>query len=180
MNRQKIKLFLYFIIGMLSAFLIMYLIDHYEIIRKNPDKETAAIEAHAENSGSFQQNKSQIPGNNAPQTTKNSGIDALTEENHVIDYVKAHKALPDYYMTKSEARKGGWVASEGNLCEVLPGRAIGGDHFSNREKRLPQGEKYFEADVNYQCGRRNADRIVFTQKGDVWLTKNHYKSFEKR
>jgi len=178
MNRQKTKLFLYFIIGMLSAFLIMYLIDHYEIIRKNPDKETAAIEANAENSGSFQQNKSQ---NYQPKpTAENSGIDALTEENHVIDYVKAHKALPDYYMTKSEARKGGWVASEGNLCEVLPGRAIGGDHFSNREKRLPQGEKYFEADVNYQCGRRNADRIVFTQKGDVWLTKNHYKSFEKR
>ena len=37
-----------------------------------------------------------------------------------------------------------------------------------------------EADVNYNCGNRNADRIVFTKNGEVWLTKNHYKSFQKQ
>ena len=98
----------------------------------------------------------------------------------MIDYVKANHKLPDYYITKSEARNQGWNASAGNLCEVLPGRAIGGDKFSNREKTLPKGDQYFEADVNYNCGKRNADRIVFTKNGDVWLTKNHYKSFEKK
>ncbi|WP_267401541.1 MULTISPECIES: ribonuclease domain-containing protein [unclassified Chryseobacterium] len=107
-------------------------------------------------------------------------IDELTNEKTVINYVKQNHQLPDYYITKNEARKQGWNPGKGNLCEVLPGKAIGGDKFSNREKSLPQGVQYFEADVNYHCGNRNADRIVFTQNGDVYLTKDHYKSFEKQ
>ncbi len=107
-------------------------------------------------------------------------IDELTNEKTVINYVKQNHQLPDYYITKNEARKQGWNPGKGNLCEVLPGKAIGGDKFSNREKSLPQGVQYFEADVNYHCGNRNADRIVFNQNGDVYLTKDHYKSFEKQ
>jgi len=107
-------------------------------------------------------------------------IDQLTEEKTVISYVKQNHRLPDYYITKNEARKQGWNPSKGNLCEVLPGKAIGGDKFGNREGRLPDGEKYFEADVNYHCGGRNTDRIIYTRNGDVYLTKNHYKSFEKQ
>ncbi|WP_312901709.1 ribonuclease domain-containing protein, partial [Chryseobacterium taichungense] len=61
-----------------------------------------------------------------------------------------------------------------------PGKAIGGDRFGNREKSLPEGMSYFEADVNYHCGNRNGDRIVFTENGDVYLTKDHYKSFKKQ
>ncbi|PTT40292.1 ribonuclease N [Chryseobacterium sp. HMWF028] len=107
-------------------------------------------------------------------------IEQLTEEKTVISYVKQNHKLPDYYITKNEARKQGWDPSRGNLCDVLPGKAIGGDKFGNREGRLPDKEKYFEADVNYHCGGRNADRIIYTQNGDVYLTKNHYKSFEKQ
>ncbi len=115
-----------------------------------------------------------------PRYSDKQRIDQLTEEKTVINYVKQNHKLPDYYITKNEARKQGWNPSKGNLCEVLPGKAIGGDKFSNREGTLPQGEKYFEADVNYHCGNRNADRIVFTKNGDVYLTKNHYRSFEKQ
>ena len=107
-------------------------------------------------------------------------IEKLTDETIVINYVKKHKKLPEYYITKTEAKRQGWRPSEGNLCDVLPNRAIGGDRFSNREKKLPNNGKYYEADINYRCGRRNAERIVFNEKGDVWLTKNHYKSFEKQ
>ena len=107
-------------------------------------------------------------------------IDVLTQEKRVIEYVKINHQLPHYYITKNDAKKQGWNPSKGNLCEVLPGKAIGGDHFGNREGRLPKGEKYYEADVNYNCGNRNADRIIFTKNGDVYLTKNHYKSFEKQ
>ncbi len=118
--------------------------------------------------------------NNAENSSPEQSIDQLTAEKTVINYVKQNHRLPDYYITKNEARKHGWNPSKGNLCDVLPGRAIGGDKFNNREKNLPQGEKYFEADVNYHCGSRNADRIIFTKNGDVYLTKNHYKSFEKQ
>lgn len=106
-------------------------------------------------------------------------IDELTDESIIIDYVKRHHKLPKYYIKKAEARKNGWEPSRGNLCEVLPGKAIGGDKFSNREGKLPKNEQYYEADVNYQCGKRNTDRIVFNSKGEVWLTKDHYKTFIK-
>jgi hypothetical protein len=51
----------------------------------------------------------------------------------VIAYVKSNHKLPDFYITKSEAKSQGWNPSKGNLCDVLPGKAIGGDQFSNRE-----------------------------------------------
>lgn len=114
------------------------------------------------------------------RTSDSKEIDELTSEEVVIPFVKQNGTLPFYYLTKSEAKKKGWIPSQGNLCEVLPGQAIGGDRFSNREGKLPKGEQYFEADVNYNCGNRGADRIVFTKKGEVWLTHNHYKSFQKQ
>lgn len=94
--------------------------------------------------------------------------------------MKENGQLPSYYLTKSQARQKGWIANEGNLCEVLPGQAIGGDIFGNREKLLPIEKTYMEADVNYNCGQRGKDRIVFTKKGEVWLSKDHYKSFQKQ
>lgn len=109
-------------------------------------------------------------------------IDELTSESVVVPYVKKNGRLPDYYITKKNARSGGWVASEGNLCNVLPGRAIGGDIFTNRERNLPaqKGRIYYEADLNYNCGRRNADRLVFSNDGLIFVTHDHYKTFEKQ
>ncbi|MBN8623343.1 MAG: ribonuclease N [Flavobacteriales bacterium] len=175
MNKQNLKLFLFFIIGLLSAFLAMYLFNNYKIEKKNQTETSQNSTVNHRNSESDFSREN--PGKS---TTFSGNIDELTEERKVIDYVKANKQLPDYYLTKSEARNQGWIASKGNLCDVLPGRAIGGDKFSNREKTLPKGEQYFEADVNYNCGNRNADRIVFTKNGEVWLTHDHYKSFQKQ
>lgn len=174
MNKQNIKLFLFFIIGLLTAFLAMYFINNYRIEKKNKDVINSEVSINENRNENFKENKT----SRSPNFSGN--IDELTSENIVINYVKSNHRLPDYYITKGEARKQGWIASKGNLCDVLPGRAIGGDNFSNREKNLPSGNKYFEADVNYNCGNRNADRIVFTKNGEVWLTKNHYKSFEKQ
>lgn len=170
MNKQNIKLGLFFIIGLLTAFLVMYFFQNYNIEKKNTNSENTEVTSNTGNS---------LDSNSSPsRNTEN--IDELTNENKVINYVKATQHLPDYYVTKSEAKKNGWVPSKGNLCDVLPGKAIGGDKFSNREKNLPGNEQYFEADVNYNCGNRNADRIVFTKNGDVYLTKDHYKSFKRQ
>ncbi len=112
--------------------------------------------------------------------TADSDISELTKEEVVVAFVKRNHKLPDYYITKSEARKHGWDPSLGNLCDVLPGKAIGGDHFGNREHRLPESSRYYEADINYDCGHRDADRMIFTKDGEVWVTYNHYKTFEKK
>ncbi|MDY3548221.1 ribonuclease domain-containing protein [Riemerella anatipestifer] len=122
----------------------------------------------------------ETPVNSSFQESASQDIEVLTAENTVIAYVKEHHKLPAYYLTKGEAKKLGWKPSSGNLCEVLSGKAIGGDKFRNREQRLPKGANYYEADINYQCGRRNADRLIFTKDGKVWVTKDHYKTFEER
>lgn len=109
-------------------------------------------------------------------------IDYLTSEAVVLTYLKENSKLPDYYITKSEARKQGWIASKGNLCDVLPGKAIGGDVFHNRENKLPNksGRKWFEADLNYNCNQRNADRLLYSSDGMIFVTYDHYNTFQKR
>ncbi|WP_241676875.1 ribonuclease domain-containing protein [Chryseobacterium sediminis] len=168
----KIRSVFFICLGLLFGMSAMYIYNNFIADKKNqPDpvkKETVSYGSASSDGVSSNGNSNQV------------SIDQLTEEKTVISYVKQNHKLPDYYITKNEARKQGWNPSQGNLCDVLPGKAIGGDKFGNREGRLPDGEKYFEADVNYHCGGRNADRIIYTQNGDVYLTKNHYKSFEKQ
>ncbi|TQI82451.1 ribonuclease [Serratia fonticola] len=106
-------------------------------------------------------------------------IEKLTEQKRVVSYVQQHQRLPDYYITKKQAREQGWDAGKGNLCQVLPGKAIGGDRFSNREGRLPTANNrvWREADINYQCGRRGADRLLYSSDGLIFVTRDHYKNF---
>lgn len=154
-------------LGLLFGMSVMYIYKNF-ITDKKDHANSAKTETVSYGSSSTEDSSLQ------------TSIDQLTEEKTVISYVKKNHRLPDYYITKNEARNQGWNPSKGNLCEVLPGKAIGGDKFGNRENRLPDGGKYFEADVNYHCGGRNADRIIYTKEGEVYLTKDHYKSFDKQ
>ncbi|HAU5564826.1 TPA: hypothetical protein JD264_26145 [Serratia fonticola] len=108
-------------------------------------------------------------------------IAKLTEAHTVAQWLQQNHQLPDLYLTKSEARRQGWNPSKGDLCTVLPGRAIGGDRFSNREQRLPMqaGRQWYEADVNYDCGHRDADRLLYSSDGLIFLTTDHYRSFKQ-
>jgi len=165
----NLKTLFFFLIGAFAGISVMYLISNYKIEKRN------------EMSSEVRSQKPDVAQSETKfETEKPSDGSSIQELTNVISYVKSNHNLPDYYITKSEAKSQGWNPPKGNLCDVLPGKAIGGDKFSNREKQLPKGEQYYEADVNYNCGNRNADRIVFTKNGDVWLTKNHYNSFEKQ
>ncbi|MBE5251576.1 ribonuclease domain-containing protein [Mixta mediterraneensis] len=108
-------------------------------------------------------------------------ITSLTDARLVARYILQNQQLPDYYLTKNEARQRGRNPAKGDLCQVLPGKAIGGDRFSNREKRLPQrkNRQWYEADVNYRCGHREADRLVYSSDGLVYLSTDHYRSFKQ-
>ena len=119
-------------------------------------------------------------GKSASVSTSES-IEQLTQQDRVVSYLREHQRLPDFYITKKQARAEGWDASAGNLCSAGPGRAIGGDRFSNREKRLPQKAKrvWREADINYHCGRRQADRLIYSNDGLIYITRDHYRTFTK-
>ncbi|ROI06354.1 ribonuclease N [Chryseobacterium sp. G0240] len=169
---SKTRAVFFMCLGLLFGMSVMYIYNHFIAGEK---EYSGAVKTEQVNYGSTSTQDEYNTG-----TPAQGSIEKLTEESVVIKYVKQNHRLPDYYITKNEARNQGWNPSKGNLCEVLPGKAIGGDKFGNRERRLPEGERYFEADVNYHCGNRQADRIIFTENGDVYLTKNHYKSFEKQ
>lgn len=97
----------------------------------------------------------------------------------LVPYLKKNGQLPPVFITKKEARDAGWIASEGNLHEVLPGHIIGGDSFGNREKKLPSGKnkRYTECDLHYEGGFRTEDRLVFSSDGFYYVTLDHYDSF---
>lgn len=165
----KIRSLFFACLGLLFGMSVMYIYNNFIAEKKAPSK-TEKVSKKSSSSDYKEGN-----------TIENSSeIYSITEQTTVINYVKKNHKLPDYYITKNEAKKLGWNPSQGNLCEILPGKAIGGDYFGNREGKLPKDGKYFEADVNYNCGNRNSDRIIFTKNGEVYLTKNHYKSFEKK
>lgn len=88
--------------------------------------------------------------------------------------------LPDRYVTKDEAEDLGWRPGS-DLCDVDPDASIGGDRFGNRERRLPerQGRRWREADLDFNCGRRGAKRLVWSNDGLIYVTVDHYDSFRK-
>ena len=94
-------------------------------------------------------------------------------------YLYTYGELPDNFITKKEAQSMGWYNKKGNLWEVADGMCIGGDYFGNKEGLLPEEDDYTECDVNYEGGFRGAERIVFSDDGDIYYTGDHYESFEQ-
>ena len=94
-------------------------------------------------------------------------------------YLYTYGELPDNFITKKEAQSMGWDNKKGNLWEVADGMCIGGDHFGNYEGLLPEEDDYTECDVNYEGGYRGAERIIFSDDGDIYYTGDHYETFEQ-
>ena len=104
---------------------------------------------------------------------------AITAPQAIADYIFEHGKLPDNFITKKEAEALGWDSSRNDVSDVAPGKSIGGDRFGNYEGLLPDapGRTWKEADANYVSGNRGAERIVFSNDGLVYYTKDHYESF---
>lgn len=102
-----------------------------------------------------------------------------TSQEDVSLYLIEYGELPNNYLTKKEAKNLGWVAREGNLWDVSDKLSIGGDRFGNREGLLPdkKGRLYYEADINYKGGHRNAERLVYSDDGLIYYTDDHYDSY---
>lgn len=107
------------------------------------------------------------------------GYDYITDE-EVALYLHAFEELPLNYITKNEARDLGWDGNGNHLWQLSYGYSIGGDKFGNREGILPKakGRQYYECDVNFDDGKRGAERLVFSNDGLIYYTADHYNSFE--
>jgi hypothetical protein len=124
------------------------------------------------------------PAVEAPQEEPEEAIAEdgyYTSPEEVALYLHTYNRLPDNYITKEDAMDLGWDAQEGNLWEVTDRMSIGGNRFGNREKLLPEaeGRQYYEADVNYEGGYRGAERLVYSNDGLIFYTRDHYESFEQ-
>lgn len=122
-------------------------------------------------------------GNNDPskptlQVTENG---TYTSKDEVALYIHLYGHVPSNYITKTKARKAGWVQEDGNLWDVLPGMSIGGGGFSNDDGMMPDapGRQWYEADIDYQGGYRNAKRLVYSNDGLIYYTDDHYETFER-
>ena len=119
------------------------------------------------------------------ETTDATDQKASVDENGTYDnakdvalYIRIYNKLPSNYITKKEAKSLGW--SGGSLEEYAPGKCIGGDRYGNYEGLLPEkkGRYYTECDID-TLGKssRGAKRIVFSNDGLIYYTKDHYKTF---
>ena len=96
-------------------------------------------------------------------------LDVLNESRNV--------QLPGKFITKRQAQQTGWRPGR-DLWTVptLRFKSIGGDHFGNREGRLPRGD-WREADLDYQGGHRGTKRLLFSRDGLRRVTVDHYQTF---
>lgn len=106
---------------------------------------------------------------------------SYTTPEDVALYLHTYEKLPGNFITKKDAEALGWDSKKGNLWEVAEGKSIGGDRFGNYEGLLPEEEglTYKECDVNYEGGFRGAERLIYSNQGDIYYTGDHYESFEQ-
>ncbi|MDD2588932.1 MAG: ribonuclease domain-containing protein [Atopobiaceae bacterium] len=104
-----------------------------------------------------------------------------TSKDEVALYIHTYGHLPSNFVSKTKARAAGWVSSEGNLDEVLPGRSIGGSTYYDDDGDLPDadGRTWTECDIDYHGGYRGSEREIFSNDGLVFYTDDHYQTFEQ-
>lgn len=156
------------------------------IKRKNPAGTTAAVtetsaSATNKSSGKTKETTEKTPAQSADKTDPKASVDENGTYDNAKDvalYIHTYNRLPPNYITKKEAKTLGW--SGGSLEEYAPGKCIGGDRYGNYEGLLPEkkGRQYTECDID-TLGKssRGAKRIVFSNDGLIYYTKDHYKTF---
>ena len=94
-------------------------------------------------------------------------------------YLKYNGKLPEYYLSRNDASKLGWNPNKNTLDKVASNHMIFGGRYFNKNGHLPsdKGRIWYEADINYISGKRNSDRILFSNDGLIFVTYDHYKTF---
>ena len=107
-----------------------------------------------------------------------------TTKDEVAKFICDNGHLPPNYVSKKEGirlyeRKTGRTFERWNFNPLRKlGVMIGGDHFENRDGKLPSGS-YKEADVDYFENNRGRNRLVYGKNCIIYYTNDHYDSFTK-
>ncbi len=91
-------------------------------------------------------------------------------------WLKLYGELPNYYITKKEAReKYGWNSKRNTLAGKAPGMMIGGDIYNNDPIILPEkdGRIWYECDIDYKNGSRSAARLYYSNDGLMFYSPDH-------
>ena len=157
--------------------------------RKSPVRTTGTTASVTETTASVTTKASETTKETSEETASSSAEKtekkAQIDENGTYDsakdvalYIHTYNKLPPNYITKKEAKALGW--NGGSLEDYAPGKCIGGDRYGNYEGLLPEkkGRHYTECDIG-TLGKssRGAKRIVFSNDGLIYYTKDHYKTF---
>ncbi len=88
------------------------------------------------------------------------------------------EGLPDYYISKEDALAIGWKLSKWP-SNFVPGKTITAGLYKNLDGHLPQatGRIWHEADINYKTGKRNSQRVLWSNDGLIFVTYDHYETF---
>lgn len=104
---------------------------------------------------------------------------SYTSRDEVALYLHTYGKLPKNFISKKDAEEQGFRFGEGDFGEAFPGMSVGGSRFGNYDGNLPEksGRRYYECDIDYTGGRRNAKRLVYSNDGLIFYTEDHYKTF---
>jgi len=95
------------------------------------------------------------------------------------DWTLTHSGtLPDCYISQSDAISAGWKNGKW-LSNFVQSKMLTAGAYKNRNEHLPQGigRIWYEADINYTSGKRNAQRIIWSNDGLFFVTYDHYETF---
>ena len=86
--------------------------------------------------------------------------------------------LPDYYIAWDDIKKLGWDLGKWP-SNFAPGKMITRGNYKNKNGHLPQspGRVWHEADINYTSGKRNSQRVLWSNDGLIFVTYDHYETF---
>lgn len=114
-----------------------------------------------------------------PIRALDSGSATNKGDNGADWWIKNFGRLPDYYISKAEAKNLGYKPFLGNLSTVAPGKMLTKGIYKNLNNHLPveTGRIWYEADINYVEGYRGCERIIFSNDGLIFVTYDHYQTF---
>ena len=93
-------------------------------------------------------------------------------------WLKMYGQLPSNYINKTALLDAGWYRGQAP-SDYIPGKMATMGIYQNRDGHLSSalGRTWYEADINYYSGKRNSQRVLWSNDGLVFVSYDHYRTF---